>query len=418
MEPIIEINNVSKEYNLTSYRRGYVTLRDVISNILKSPYREVTAKTKSVLLRGDKNGFFALENISFKVARGEVVGIIGPNGAGKSTLLKILARITPPTTGEIRLRGRTAALLEVGTGFHPELTGRENIFFNGSILGMTQKEIQKKLEAIIDFSGVEKFIDVPVKRYSSGMQVRLAFSVAAHLDPDILLIDEVLAVGDFEFQKKCLEKMEEAVKNEDRTILFVSHNLSAVQNLCTRTVLINKGKVQAIGETSKVISEYVNTAEKIHGKIKDRRGRKGSGKLRITDFFLKDAKGKDIKFFTVGEDAQIWFEYEVTDNSVADFNFDLAIDRFDTGGRIAFLSSKIIKKELEAKGKYIKVIIKNFLLNVGKYRFNVYVTDKGGLLDWVKDAGTFDVEFGDYYKTGQLPTPEQGPVLLDYQFFN
>ncbi|MFH0972753.1 MAG: ABC transporter ATP-binding protein, partial [Patescibacteria group bacterium] len=210
--PIIEVKNISKKYNITHQQGGYVALRDVLTNVFKNPFQFAKNKAKQAIGKAGKEEFWALKDINFSVEQGEIIGIIGPNGAGKSTLLKILTQITPPTTGEIKMRGRVASLLEVGTGFHPELTGRENIFLNGAIMGMTKKEINAKFNDIVEFSGIEKFLDTPVKRYSSGMHVRLAFSVAAHLEPDILLIDEVLAVGDADFQKKCLGKMEEVTK--------------------------------------------------------------------------------------------------------------------------------------------------------------------------------------------------------------
>lgn len=257
-KPIIEARNISKKYNITHQRGSYVALRDVLMNILKSPFSFLKSKVKQVAGFEKKEEFWALKDLSFKINKGEVVGIIGANGAGKSTLLKILSQITPPTTGEIILRGRVGSLLEVGTGFHPELTGRENIFLNGAILGMKKKEIVKKFDQIVEFAGIRKFLDTPVKHYSSGMYVRLAFSVAAHMEPDILLVDEVLAVGDAEFQKKCLGKMDEITKKEGRTILFVSHNMAAIGQLCSSVILLDKGKVIGIGPTKEIIGEYLN----------------------------------------------------------------------------------------------------------------------------------------------------------------
>ena len=247
MPPIIEIRNLGKQYKLTT-TQTYMALRDVISSSVKN------------ILRSNKKGkenFWALQDINLDINKGERIGIIGRNGAGKSTLLKIISRITPPTTGNAIIRGRVGSLLEVGTGFHPELTGRENIYLNGSILGLKKAEITKQFEAIVDFSGVEKFIDTPLKHYSSGMQLRLAFSVAAHLDPEILLIDEVLAVGDLEFQKKCLGKMEEVSKSDGRTILFVSHNLDSIRKFCPTTLLMDGGKIVNSGNTESIINEYV-----------------------------------------------------------------------------------------------------------------------------------------------------------------
>lgn len=240
MKPIIEIQGIGKKYKLRGQEMPYLTIREAL---LGKNMNRV------------KNEFWALKNISFDVFQGESIGIIGKNGAGKSTLLKILSKITPPTEGRIIARGRVASLLEVGTGFHPELTGMENIYLNGSILGLKKIEIKKKIDQIIDFSGVEKFIDTPLKHYSSGMQLRLAFAVAAHLEPEILIVDEVLAVGDAEFQKKSLGKMEEVAK-QGRTVLFVSHNLAAVKTLCGRGVLLNNGLTQVVGEIGDVVDRY------------------------------------------------------------------------------------------------------------------------------------------------------------------
>lgn len=259
MKSIIEVKNIGKKYDITHERGRYVALRDVLVNIIKSPLAFLKTKARRVIGFERKEEFWALKNIFFNVNQGEVVGIIGANGAGKSTLLKILSQITPPTEGEVILRGRVGSLLEVGTGFHPELTGRENIFLNGAILGMKKKEIAKKFDEIVEFSGIEKFLDTPIKYYSSGMYVRLAFSVAAHMEPDILIIDEVLAVGDAEFQKKCLGKMEEMAKGKGRTILFVSHNVAAITRLCQRTILLSKGEIIKDGPTKEVTDAYLHS---------------------------------------------------------------------------------------------------------------------------------------------------------------
>lgn len=267
MESIIQVKNLGKRYNITGRKRGYVALRDIFSEIMRHPIRSAIHKIKSILGKNKNEIFWALRNISFDVQKGEAIGLIGPNGAGKSTLLKILTRITPPTEGEATIRGRVASLLEVGTGFHPELSGRENIYLNGAILGMTRKEIAEKFDDIVEFAGIGKFIDTPVKRYSSGMYVRLAFSIAAHIEPDILLVDEVLAVGDIEFQKKCLGKMEEVTGKAGRTIIFVSHNMDAIARLCKKTILINHGEIMMIGDTDEVISKYLSTQIKNTGAV-------------------------------------------------------------------------------------------------------------------------------------------------------
>jgi len=254
-KPIIEVKGLSKEYRI-GMDRTYKRFTESFTNAVCHPVRTLRG------LAEPKDTFWALKDINFEVERGEVLGIIGRNGAGKSTLLKILSRITYPTKGEVIMRGRVGSLLEVGTGFHPELTGRENIYFNGAILGMKKKEIDDKFDEIIKFSGVEKFLDTPVKRYSSGMNVRLAFSVAAHLDPEILLVDEVLAVGDAEFQKKCLGKMGE-VASEGRTVLFVSHNMGAIQSLCSRAILVQNGETILDSNSGEVIEQYLGETEKV-----------------------------------------------------------------------------------------------------------------------------------------------------------
>lgn len=254
-EIVLKVEGVGKKYIISheNHAGSYTALRDVISS-----------KAKSLLNRGSKQlpkeEFWALRDVNFEIRKGDAVGIIGRNGAGKSTLLKILSRITEPTKGRIEINGRVASLLEVGTGFHPELTGRENIFLNGAILGMSRLEIRGKFDEIVEFSGVEKFLDTPVKRYSSGMYVRLAFAVAAHLEPEILVVDEVLAVGDAEFQKKCLGKMEDVSKKDGRTVLFVSHNMGAVASLCNNAILLNRGEVEGYGPASSIIKRYFSSS--------------------------------------------------------------------------------------------------------------------------------------------------------------
>lgn len=249
MKPILEIQSISKKFSIHHESASYLSLRDRLTDLVKFKSSKKT-----------EEDYWALRDVSFTVMPGESIGIIGKNGAGKSTLLKVLSKITPPTKGKIISRGRIASLLEVGTGFHPELTGRENIYLNGSILGMRKKEIDARFDEIIDFAGTEKFLDTPLKHYSSGMQLRLAFAVAAFLEPEILVIDEVLAVGDAEFQKKCLGKMEDVSKS-GRTILFVSHNMSAVESLCTKSIVLKNGQLHFSGSSTKAIQEYLNIVE-------------------------------------------------------------------------------------------------------------------------------------------------------------
>lgn len=263
-DPVIRVENLGKHYRLRHQQpERYTALRDVIAHGTQSFLQRLNPRNfrQPETLSQSEEDFWALKDVSFEVNAGDRIGIIGRNGAGKSTLLKILSRITEPTTGSIRIKGRVASLLEVGTGFHPELTGRENIYLNGAILGMSKEEIRRKFEEIVAFAEVEKFLDMPVKRYSSGMYVRLAFAVAAHLEPEILIVDEVLAVGDTQFQKKCLGKMEEVGK-EGRTVLFVSHSMAALRSLCSKAILLNQGKLIHSGETLKVIEQY--TADSKH----------------------------------------------------------------------------------------------------------------------------------------------------------
>ncbi len=260
MSSVITVENLGKKYTLQHQkgRHTYVALRDVLSEGMKSLGGRLLGKRPLSGADSKQEEFWALKDVSFEVKQGDRIGIIGRNGAGKSTLLKILSRITEPTTGSVRIKGRVASLLEVGTGFHPELTGRENIFLNGAILGMSRAEIKKKFDEIVDFAEIEKFLDTPVKRYSSGMYVRLAFAVAAHLEPEVLIIDEVLAVGDAQFQKKCLGKMEQVGK-QGRTVLFVSHQMDMIRALCRKAILLDKGMVAVNGDTGEVIDNYLNT---------------------------------------------------------------------------------------------------------------------------------------------------------------
>ena len=294
----IEFDNVGKQYRL-----GLVSTRTLTHDMYswwqsdirhrEDPYLKI-GETNDRSVRGSSEYVWALKDIDFKVEQGDVVGIIGKNGAGKSTLLKLLSRVTGPTVGEIRAKGRIGALLEVGTGFHPEMTGRENIYLNGAILGMTKAEISRKLDEIVDFSGCERYIDTPVKRYSSGMMVRLGFAVAAHLDPEILVVDEVLAVGDAEFQKKAIGKMQDVSRGEGRTVLFVSHNMSSIKALCKNGILLDKGRIAFEGTAIETVNRYqsINSSNaSIGGEIRDRKDRIGSGEIRVTDVVFRTPEG-------------------------------------------------------------------------------------------------------------------------------
>ena len=334
VQPIIEIKGISKKYKIQQYER-YLTLRDKIADIFKNPFATLAGAAAGH--RSGKDDFWALKDINFNVNKGEIVGIIGRNGAGKTTLLKILSRITYPTQGEVRIRGRVASLLEVGTGFHPELTGRENIYFNGSILGMKKKEIDKKLDEIIAFAEIEKFIDTPVKRYSSGMQVRLAFSVAAHLEPEILLVDEVLAVGDLLFQKKCLGKMGDVASKEGRTILFVSHNMEAIERLCSRTILLQEGRVVQDGSTSEVVKKYmqIGVEEKGEKIWEDVNKAPGNEVVRLHAVRIVDKNGKVATEFDVCDPVTLKLEYWVLQNG---YSLDAIFYLYNERGQIILAS--------------------------------------------------------------------------------
>jgi lipopolysaccharide transport system ATP-binding protein len=327
-DAIITVENLGKKYEIVHQQggRGGRTLRETLNNAATGLVRGLIPNGKR-RLACEGNGpprreeFWALRNVSFEVKQGEVLGIIGRNGAGKSTLLKVLSRITEPTEGRVRIRGRVASLLEVGTGFHPELTGRENIYLNGAILGMGRQEIRKKFEEIVDFAGTEKFLDTPVKRYSSGMYVRLAFAVAAHLEPEILVVDEVLSVGDAEFQKKCLGKMEDVSSKEGRTVLFVSHNMETVDRLTSRCMLLRSGVAERMGPTSEVVSEYLLLAEKVGAEISEFRQHRIPRTVSIRQVWTEGMSGEERSTFRQGEP----FRIRVCVDSLGTCTFDLSL---------------------------------------------------------------------------------------------
>lgn len=361
MKNAVEVENLSKRYTIGE-REKYLTLRDMMVKAAKVPGNLLKGKKFA-----KKEEFWALKDVNFTVKEGEVVGIIGRNGAGKSTLLKILSRITEPTHGVIKLNGRVSSLLEVGTGFHPELTGRENIYLNGAILGMRKKEIDRKFDEIVEFSGVEKFLDMPVKRYSSGMQVRLAFSIAAHLEPDILIIDEVLAVGDAEFQKKCLGKMDQVTKEAGRAILFVSHDMGAVQRLCPKTILLEDGKIKMYGDTEEVIKEYIdNVNEKVEYVYED----SADNEVSILEVRLLNDKGLATSILDYDKSFSVEVTYKVN-KDISDLQLALICDSA-FGGRVfssATSEDNIFLKNALGKHKIVYNFPKpkNIYINPGMY---------------------------------------------------
>jgi lipopolysaccharide transport system ATP-binding protein len=403
----VSIEQLSKRYRLGgALRTDYATLRDRISGM----FRRAEAVPDSTEL-------WALRDVSLEIATGEALGLIGHNGAGKSTLLKILSRITEPTSGRAVLHGRVASLLEVGTGFHPELTGRENIFLNGAILGMTRDEIRRNFDAIVEFAEIERFLDTPVKRYSSGMYVRLAFAVAAHLTPEILLIDEVLAVGDIEFQRRCLGRMNEVARS-GRTVVFVSHNLDSIERLCSRAVLLSRGTVAKSGSTRDVISYYVSqrgtTASSAD--LRNFPDREGTGRAKITGLELLGATGRTIDVAEFATSFGIRIHYE-TYTRLAGSHFGLAIldetnERvFLTNTREGGLSLEI----LEGSG-WIDCMIDQPNLLPGIYFLEAWVTDEAmrNFADHLRMVAKFEIVVGERvsHNVAALTSPERGYVWI------
>ncbi|MEO3431130.1 ABC transporter ATP-binding protein [Pelagibius sp. CAU 1746] len=380
-EVTISARNIGKRYRKNGMQPFYRNVaRGMMSMFSSRSGRE----------RGEANEFWALKDISFDIERGQVTGIIGRNGAGKSTLLKILSRITTPTCGTAEIRGRVGSLLEVGTGFHPELTGRENIFLNGAILGMSRKEVLARFDEIVDFSGISGFIDMPVKRYSSGMYTRLAFSVAAHLDTEILFVDEVLAVGDLSFQKKCLGKMHDAV-SDGRTILFVSHNMGAIKALCTTCMYLDAGRMRMIGAASDVISEYMKGGErKPYVAVEAEMRHRGGSAFQIDYCAISDSKQNPKTEFLIGEDIELTLGVNVL---VGD-EVSLWMIVWDANG-VPLLCShqKDVEKVAVTPGRYrMTVRTRNLNLNPGVYSVTAgAVSGRNEIIEWVDKVQSFEV---------------------------
>lgn len=402
----VQVENLSKRYQIGEL----VTMRDlprVAWGAVKAPFRCFRKSDPSVV-SGLGKEFWALRDVNVDVHRGEVLGIVGANGAGKSTLLKILSRITAPTTGHITMHGRSASLLEVGTGFHPELTGRENIYLNGSILGMNKREIDSKLDEIIEFSGVSEFIETPVKRYSSGMRVRLAFAVAAHLDPEILIVDEVLAVGDAAFQSKCLTRMSE-VANEGRTVLFVSHNMGAVRSLCSRCVLLRSGGLVLDSTPDAILKEYLNlTTETCEAEFTDSTVRTGSGEARIESARVLQADGRVASAVVMGEPVVIEIEFSA-DSIVRHPVFAIGINS-SLGQPIIRLSSREIVGEMPAvnSGGRVQIAVPSLPLLPGSYYVTIHIGNGQDRVDNIRNALKLSIAPGDVYPTGKYPDPSSG----------
>jgi lipopolysaccharide transport system ATP-binding protein len=399
----ISVKDLSKAYTIAHGALKKPTFRDVVMERVRHPFRRPQLET-----------FWALKDVSFDVKKGEVVGIIGRNGAGKSTLLKILSRITEPTTGRIELYGRVGSLLEVGTGFHPELTGRENVFLNGAILGMSRAEIRKQFDAIVDFAEVEQFIDTPVKRYSSGMYVRLAFAVAAHLTPEILIVDEVLAVGDAEFQKKCLGKMDEVAKG-GRTVLFVSHNMGAVQSLCSRGVLLEGGRATGIQQAQQAVASYLaglmNQAALLVPADRER-----AGQVDIIEVRLRDKLGSTCLALLAGDDVVFELEYSnpldiVQATVTATVYNQLGVPVTCLDGRLTGFSART----LGSHGRLV-CTIPHLPLPPGRYRLAVCVVFTGTNERSIRREMIFEVVGSAFYKNGQLPNPSYCTCMIEHHW--
>jgi lipopolysaccharide transport system ATP-binding protein len=391
-DPIIYVENLSKKYIISHQQEGSSSFREVLAGTVKgfgkrlNPFRTKSA-AELAQEQATREEFWALKEVSFDIQQGDRVGIIGRNGAGKSTLLKILSRITEPSQGEIRVRGRVASLLEVGTGFHGELSGRENIYLNGAILGMSKEEIKRKFDEIVEFSEVEKFLDTPVKRYSSGMYVRLAFSVAAHLEPEVLIVDEVLAVGDVPFQKKCIKKMEDVAVKEGRTVLFVSHNTQAIQQLTDKAMYLKKGELIAFGPTDKVVDQYLsglqdNTSNLYKVEFSPREHSDLDREIEFLELELENSEGH-----LIPADAPLQVRFTVRANQAVDnFRFTLLLLRMNGPAVGTCFSPEMPKIPLGTTASY-RIKLPSWNLSPGNYYFTVS-TGKG---DYGQNYLDFDI---------------------------
>jgi lipopolysaccharide transport system ATP-binding protein len=415
MEPIISIRGLGKRYRIGK-RIRYGNLRESLMNSLRIPVRALRSLHSNANGRNSETPYiWALRDIALDVMPGEVIGVIGRNGAGKSTLLKILSRITEPSTGRADLYGRVGSLLEVGTGFHPELTGRENIYLSAAVLGMKRAAIDRKFDAIVEFAEVEKFVDTPVKHYSSGMYVRLAFAVAAHLDPEILLVDEVLAVGDAAFQRKCLGRIGE-VARDGRTVLFVSHNTASIESLCGSCILLDSGRLIAKGPPQRIISDYLNSQLDVGARsvsLVDHPGRRGGDQSlmrRVTLSFGNESKGRLVR---MGESLAIQVEFVSRAKPICPVLGVVA--KTSQGWRVFGVNNRFVggyRFETPVASGLITCIIEHLPLTPGNYVIDLYLGDNYEDYDVVSDAATFEVAAADVYGTGLLPPPGIGAIFL------
>ncbi len=410
-QPAIRASGLGKQYQIGGQQERYQTFRQAIVDLAAAPFRRFGRLSGRVQ---KQETFWALRDISFDVRPGEVVGFIGRNGAGKSTLLKVLSQITEPTEGFAEIDGRVASLLEVGTGFHPELTGRENVYLNAAILGMSRTEIRRKFDQIVAFAEIERFIDTPVKRYSSGMYVRLAFAVAAHLEPEILIVDEVLAVGDVSFQQKCLGKMQGVAKS-GRTVLFVSHNMAAVQNLCERVFLLEQGHVTMSGKPSRAIAEYLKNPAGRNGSLRQRTDRCGSGEVRITAIRFRDADGNRIDTAHSGQDLEIALEFEATPGFVAR-GLTVSLDVSTVFDVPVFTNHNRLTGDafgpLPQRGTFV-CRFPRLPLPPATVRLSYSVLVNDEYIDGMCHAVELPVVAGKFFRSGEVPPASHGVCLVD-----
>ena len=409
MSSIIKVKDLSKSYMISHEGvEKYTTLRDVMTKKASKLFSFNTSKTNNS--NKTKEEFWALKDVSFEIEQGDRVGIIGRNGAGKSTLLKILSRIVDPTEGSIKIKGRVASLLEVGTGFHPELTGRENIFLNGAILGMSRAEIRKHFDAIVDFAEVEKFIDTPVKRYSSGMYVRLAFAVAAHLEPEILIVDEVLAVGDVQFQKKCIGKMEDVSKNEGRTVLFVSHNMEALSRLCNNAILLEKGMVQMYADTNTIIDNYLQSRRNNR-----EYSSKSTNEIEVVDIKIKNAHNEITETIVTFENCTIEMECECYADTISNVTFAICLNNFQEFRITSLWSAYKAQTFNVTKGRFVVTfLIEKLKIIPGDYEIITYIESNGTEIQRIDNYGRLFVKYTNNFGVTTEPHISQGSYIEDF----
>lgn len=417
---VINIENLGKQYKIGATKDKGRTFREALTDKIVIPLRLV----KNIFSRSDSSGLdaesgsiWALKNISFQVKKGEVLGIIGRNGAGKTTLLKILSRITEPTEGQAMVRGRIGSLLEVGAGFHSELTGGENIYLSGSILGMKKAEIDSKFDGIVAFAEIERFLDTPVKRYSSGMYMRLAFAVAANLEPEILLVDEVLAVGDAVFQTKCLSKMS-SITQQGRTVFFVSHNMGAVGSICKHGIVLDKGKIAFQGPIQEAIRFYegeIFQKQYVDTPIADRKDRRGTGDIKLIDFHLENQAGEKINCIHNGNTVKLFFSYcTKREQGAENVDLNIIVER-ENGEKVFQLGTRFTGqrfKHLPHKGDII-CTINRFPLVPGKYKLSLYLESETNPSDFIVPLTYLDVVDGDFYNSGYQVYENESKMLVD-----